>query len=159
MIYLVSQVTMETICPVMAGRECLSFCAVGSHTGDRGRVGDMGPKGFQGVRGPPGDIGDTGLNGTAGEMGQKGEKGIKGTQGDVGEDGELGPMGRRGPQGKLGGKKVCQSRQCDTLPLSTPATCSTKHSLFGNNRCRSTRTCLTCSHLNPHPHLDVWPSS
>lgn len=64
--------------------------------GDKGDVGEQGPKGEKG------DIGIQGLPGEQGPIGPQGPKGDQGEIGPKGEKGDTGEVGASGPQGEQG---------------------------------------------------------
>ena len=82
--------------------------------GERGPVGEAGPKGPQGEpgadgkagpqgpQGEPGPAGPQGPQGEPGAVGEAGPTGPKGPQGEPGADGKAGPQGPQGERGPAG---------------------------------------------------------
>ena len=84
--------------------------------GDKGEVGEQGPRGLQG---PKGDTGEQGIQGIEGPKGDKGDQGIQGIQGKVGPKGDTGATGLTGAKGDPGvGIPQTISKSGDTVTLS-----------------------------------------
>lgn len=80
----------------------VELIASGGAKGQKGEVGDDGPKGAVGPDGDQGEAGEKGATGATGEKGIDGETGLDGTNGAAGDKGATGADGTAGVKGEKG---------------------------------------------------------
>ena len=99
-------------------RGCVGETGPKGDKGDTGDAGPQGPKGDPGDTGPKGDIGPAGPQGPKGDTGPAGPRGPKGDQGDTGPKGDTGDTGPQGPKGDTGPAGPAGSSGTEFTPVA-----------------------------------------